>query len=433
MMAGRAFHTAVSLNDGRILISGGYNGTYLKSAEIYDPATGKFTAASPMTTARAKHTATVMGDGSVLIAGGLNNAGSLNSAEVYDPVLGSFSPVTGSMIAARSSHTATLVQTPTTDTSDTSETVTSSKVLIAGGTNGSTVLDTAEIYDSAARQFTQTTGSMSSARQGQTATLLTGVNQGYIRVQSPIGAQFSEIYNNGGAEASMNGIDVDRFVGIKKIYSPQFAIMPDYITLVNIINANQDSAATVTLTLHAPDGTVLSSPVTKLLSQNAQIKGNLLDLFHNDPSLLNKTGWLEVTSSVDRIVGTVSFTNSNDAFLASFELSGTPMKNFLFPLVSEDFTDYGTGIALLNSGDAVANVQLELWGPSGTLDSSATVVLAPHAQQARSLSGFFPGMQGHRYGNVRVRSNQPLHSFAILYSSELHFISAVPAVPYPGQ
>ena len=61
--------------------------------------------------------------------------------------------------------------------------------------------------------------------------------------------------------------------------------------------------------------------------------------------------------------------------------SGTPLSNFVFPLISDDF-EYGTGIALLNSGDAPAVVQMELWGSSGTLDSSASVVLAPHTQRA---------------------------------------------------
>jgi hypothetical protein len=40
-------------------------------------------------------------------------------------------------------------------------------------------------------------------------------------------------------------------------------------------------------------------------------------------------------------------------------------------------------------------------------------------------------MQSHRFGNVRVQSDQPLHSFAILYSQDLHFISAVTAVANP--
>jgi N-acetylneuraminic acid mutarotase len=435
MAASRAFHTATLLANGRVLIVGGYNGSYLSSAELYDPATGKFTAASSMSTARSRHTATSLKDGTVLIAGGENNSGVLNTAEIYDPATGLFLPTTGNMVAARVGHTATAYPTDNTASA-------TWKVMIAGGFDGASTLASAEIYDPSKQQFAQTGGDLATARQGHTAITLTGGDQGYLRVTSSIGMLFAETYNNGtlylstndipGAAAAINGIDVDKFVGVKKIYSPQFAILPSYVTRLNLINANPDNEATVTVTLHSPNGTVLGNAVSWVLPKNAQVKGNLWDLFQQDSRLVSQTGWIEVTSSVDRIVGTVSFTDPDNRFLATFELSGTPISNFVFPLVSED-SEYGTGVALLNSGDVPANVTLELWGPSGTRDASASIVIPAHTQRAQPLSGLFPGMQWHRYGNVRVWSSQPLHSFAILYSLDLHFISSVTAVARPGQ
>ncbi len=433
MTASRAFHTATALPNGKVLIAGGYNGTYLSSAELYDPVTGTFSPTASMSTARSRHTATLLDDGTVLIAGGLNASGTLDTAEIYDPSQGSFFPVLGDMVSPRSSHTATLVKPLTLTTTPPTQQTSPRQVLIAGGNNGTDTVDTAEIYDPATRQFTSTSGVMISAREGHSATALTENDQGYFRVTSAIGMLFTEIYNNGGADAALNGIDVDKFIGITKIYSPQFANVPQWTTVLNVINANQDSEATVTVTLHAPDGSVLASPVSWILPKNGQLKGNLLDLFRGDSRLVNQTGWIEVSSSVDRIVGTVSFTNSDNDFLNSFELSGTAMSDFVFPLVAED-SEYSTGIALLNSGDAPANIRLELWGPAGTLDSVAPpLVLAPHSQLAKPVGSLFPGMQPHRVGNVRIRSDQPLHAFAILYSIDLHFTSSVTASPRPGQ
>jgi hypothetical protein len=425
MGVSRAFHTAVQLRDGKVLIAGGYNGAHLDSAELYDPATGVFAPTGRMTVARSRHTATLLEDGMVLITGGMNTGGTLKSAELFDPNSGLFFATANDMASARSSHTATLYSTETTAST------TNTKVLIAGGNDGTDTLKSGETYDPVKRQFVSTTGDMITARQGHTALLLLGGSQGYLRIKSDYGMLFTEIYDNGGADAGINGINLDKFKGIKKIYSPQFALLPDYQTLINLINGNENEA-TVAVTLHAPDGTVLANSASWVVPRNAQIKGNLLDLFQNDPRLINKTGWIEVTSSRDLMVGTVSFTNPDNDFLAAFELSATPLSNFLFPLISEDF-EYGTGIALLNSGDAPAVVQMELWGSSGTLDSSASIVLAPHMQRAEPLGGFFPNMRAHRYGNVRIRSSQPLHSFAVMYSLDLHFISAVTAVPYPGQ
>jgi hypothetical protein len=70
MSTARSNHTATLLADGRVLVAGGYNGAYLSSAELYDPATDSWSAAAPMSTAREYHTATLLPGGQVLVAGG---------------------------------------------------------------------------------------------------------------------------------------------------------------------------------------------------------------------------------------------------------------------------------------------------------------------------------------------------------------------------
>jgi hypothetical protein len=73
----RGNHTATRLQDGRVLVAGGYYASatvdrsyYHSSAEIYDPVTRIWTLTGSMAAARASHTATLLPNGKVLVVGG---------------------------------------------------------------------------------------------------------------------------------------------------------------------------------------------------------------------------------------------------------------------------------------------------------------------------------------------------------------------------
>ena len=70
-----------------LLIAGGIDNSVqiLASAELYDPASGKFSSAGSMAVSVYAHTATRLTDGSVLIAGGDNDSGPQAAAELYRP------------------------------------------------------------------------------------------------------------------------------------------------------------------------------------------------------------------------------------------------------------------------------------------------------------------------------------------------------------
>ena len=161
MSAPRTWQTQTTLSNGQVLVAGGISCvgtqcTTYSSAELFDPATGKFTLTGSMNSARQGHTATLLNDGTVLITGGLggSTAPTLDTAELYNPVSATFSQLANSLNSARAFHTATLLA--------------NGKVLLAGGQGGGSA---AEIYDPVAQTFSLT-GSMNVARFQQTATLL---------------------------------------------------------------------------------------------------------------------------------------------------------------------------------------------------------------------------------------------------------------------
>lgn len=92
----RTIHTATLLDNGKVLVTGGWTGSALSStAELYDPSNGTWTYTQfPMNQPRAGHVATKLADGRVLIAAGTVN---FRDAEVFDPVTETFTP-TGSLV-----------------------------------------------------------------------------------------------------------------------------------------------------------------------------------------------------------------------------------------------------------------------------------------------------------------------------------------------
>jgi Galactose oxidase, central domain len=152
MSFARRMHRATRLASGKVLITGGRNGTgTLATAELFNPATGIFIRTGNMRIARASHTATLLANGQVLITGGTNSTGTLATAELFNPATGTFTR-TGSMLTARVGHTATLLG--------------NGKVLVAGGGTAK-----AELFNPSTGVFTPTKN-MTAARMGHTATRL---------------------------------------------------------------------------------------------------------------------------------------------------------------------------------------------------------------------------------------------------------------------
>src|SRR5689334_19360417 len=170
MSVARQDHTSTLLSNGKVLVTGGTNGTTIyASAELYDRTTGVWAATSSMTGARKLHTATQLGtssnsttSGKVLVAGGLNGSTTLNTAQLYSPTAGTWTAA-ANLNVARSTHSATLLA--------------NGKVLVAGGASGSTTLNTAATYNPASGTGSWTaTSNMAIARKFHSATLLVTSN-----------------------------------------------------------------------------------------------------------------------------------------------------------------------------------------------------------------------------------------------------------------
>ncbi len=158
----RHSHTATLLANGKVLIAGGsdFNGQ-MRFSELYDPANDTWTRTGDLLVSRSGHTATLLRNGKVLVTGGIQAGGTiLDSAELFDPATGAWSATTNVMPNRRANHTATLLA--------------DGKVLVSGGWNvvaGTNILRNCDLYDPATNSWS-TAGLMTQPRRFHTATLL---------------------------------------------------------------------------------------------------------------------------------------------------------------------------------------------------------------------------------------------------------------------
>jgi len=236
MTVARFFPTAATLlTDGRVLVAGGCGDdecfTLLASAELYNPATGTWSATGSMSVAPCCPTATRLLDGRVLVADGGST-----SAELYDPTTGTWSQ-TGSTSVGSFGFVATLLldgrvlvtgggsngtsaelYNPTTGTwSPTGSTsgrffstatgLLDGRVLVAGGSNGTS----AELYDPTTGTWSPT-GSTSVGRFGFVATLL--VDGRVLVIGGGSNGNSAELYNPTTGTWSPTGSTSGRFFGL---------------------------------------------------------------------------------------------------------------------------------------------------------------------------------------------------------------------------
>jgi serpin B len=158
---------AITLFDGRVLVTGGMTGSEqgllaFSSTKVYDPQGGTWSASGLLSVARYRPAGALLHDGTVLVAGGTYMDGSVSrdlaSAELYDPESGGWTR-TGNLQSARTGASAV--------------TLADGRVLVVGGSGGpdGALLATAEIYDPATGTWTAT-GSLLRPREALGLTAL---------------------------------------------------------------------------------------------------------------------------------------------------------------------------------------------------------------------------------------------------------------------
>ncbi|WP_413585031.1 kelch repeat-containing protein [Bdellovibrio sp. HCB274] len=180
------------LPDGKVIVMGGFpdpaGSPPTHKTEIFDPATNAWTAGPDMPTPVAEYPYVTLPDQKILIVGGANSAAasSVTNVQTYDPATNSFAAM-APINTGRYQATATLLPT--------------GNVLVTGGLNSGNILATTEIYNVSGNSWSAGP-SLGTARRAHSAIALPSgkilVTGGVAVTGSPlIGAASNEIYDSG--------------------------------------------------------------------------------------------------------------------------------------------------------------------------------------------------------------------------------------------
>ena len=164
-------HAAVLMGNGKVLVVGGRGYPWCeshKTSQLYDPATGQWSLTGYMNYPRqaisVDNSLVKLPKGKIMVLGGVridngcDASGPVPPPELYDPETGTWSP--GPAMAVNRIYPAITVMPD-------------SKVLVCGGNDNGTYINTCEVYDPATNAFTAA-GVLSNAKDGAAAALLTG-------------------------------------------------------------------------------------------------------------------------------------------------------------------------------------------------------------------------------------------------------------------
>jgi hypothetical protein len=229
------------------------------------------------------------------------------------------------------------------------------------------------------------------------------------------------------------GSGSNRFVASQVVAGRQGGALYDtQLSLTNLQTAPQN----VTLTLRPTSGPVLTAQRT--LSGSGALRASVASLF-NSPSV---DGWLLVTASAGNVAGVVTYRDLESGGMAAVEMQAQAAETNLFFGHIADLDPWWTGVALVNSSDTTAQVEVFAVDAAGNLiggpsqSGTASFAIAGQSKKTFLLSDVVPATQNRAtdsgYIFVRSTNGAGLYGTALFFLRSGRVYSTVPATSLSG-
>jgi len=200
----------------------------------------------------------------------------------------------------------------------------------------------------------------------------------------------------------------------------------NYTTILGVTNVSA-SSQTVTMNFKTDSGNVFT--VTRTIPPGGSLRDTASGLF--SLPLDFQSGWMDVRST-SSIVGFAAYADTVGGGIAVVP-AGRSESNIFFSHIANGPPEWQTGIALLNAGSNIANVEVYALNASGGLlggganVATARFTLQPGTKVAKVIDEFIPQTQDVNGGFVYVTADVPIIGIELFYPRDLKVLSNVAA------
>ena len=171
--------------------------------------------------------------------------------------------------------------------------------------------------------------------------------------------------------------------------------------------------------------------MTRVLEAGEVLREDLEGMFgFAGESILD--GWLRVESTSEAIHGAISYSIPALGSIASVASVASGTRSAVFSHIATTF-NFFMGVAVLNGGKLVANVQIVAVKQDGTVLGSFRTTLAPGQRLSRTLTEMIPAAGDQAGGFILIKSDVPVFLTNVFGNLVSGVLSNVPPQPAPEE
>lgn len=206
-------------------------------------------------------------------------------------------------------------------------------------------------------------------------------------------------------------------------YLPQVTFFHGSRTFIQLVNPTS-KWLNLTLTLKDDQGQDVAAPISLQIRSGHSLKQSLQELFSLTDPGHQVSGWVLVESDEPGLIGDAELQLFEGLAMTTVPLQHIPSSHLLFSHVAQGL-GLSTGLAVINTEDVAANVDLSVFDADGNLTNHTEFSIPPRGRDTRLLKEYFAEFGEQLGGFITLDSDRDVVGLELFYADNLEFISAV--------